>query len=272
VANATNRYKQIAGLEDVTRYVLLEDGTYFVMVDHLAAATPHVYEWTSHFGESVTLDNRWLWGSAGDDQGIAVGIAAPQHFPFASGNDGAPYIRIRPVTPVTDTLFVNLLYPTTTAELARSPTVEWLQARKRSVALQVKDHASMEQTDDILLVYQPGVNRAVGPYHFDGQLAVIRRTAQGEIEKLFLVGGTTLKVAESGTVLWQTTEPQEAVEVTYPNKDISITSPLTSTIMLNAPRVDKLLSNGLAQPYARDGQQIRTSGSEFKVYLPYITR
>ncbi|MCB0185175.1 MAG: DUF4962 domain-containing protein, partial [Caldilineaceae bacterium] len=56
VGDATRRYKQIDGIEAVTRHVVFVRPGYFLLLDHVAAATPHTYEWISHFGGAVTVD------------------------------------------------------------------------------------------------------------------------------------------------------------------------------------------------------------------------
>lgn len=61
-ADATQRYKNIAGLEDITRHVVSIRSDYFIMLDNLAADAAHQYDWVCHFGESVSVEGNWVRG------------------------------------------------------------------------------------------------------------------------------------------------------------------------------------------------------------------
>ncbi len=76
-ANATGRYQNIGGLQDVTRHVLFVQPNYFLMLDNLAANTAHTYTWVSHFGESVALEGDWIRGAVGAEARCWALISSP---------------------------------------------------------------------------------------------------------------------------------------------------------------------------------------------------
>lgn len=154
-ADATQRYKDIPGLEDITRYVVFVRPGYFVMLDNLAADATHQYEWVSHFGESVSIERQWVRGDAGGGQILGVGTASPQSYARTTGDDGKPYIRIRTASAVDDVRFVHILYPTDDTSWDTRPTTEILEDTGAAIAVRVNMNVSSGRTDDILLTYAP---------------------------------------------------------------------------------------------------------------------
>jgi hypothetical protein len=259
-ADATRRYQKIfPDIQDITRYVVFLRPDYFVMVDSLSADQPHTYEWVSHFGSDTWIDGRWAYSGAGQGTVLGIGIAAPEAFNDIGGNDGTPYIRIRPESPVDDVRFVNIIYPTTHADWDVRPDFSILDDNGQGLALRVHMHDG--STDDVLITYTDPVSvPAIGPYTFDGRSAVIRRAADGSLTRLFIYTSTTLTDTSSGQVLAANLDPNVPFEAIYEGQTVTVSGTLTTGITLYAPNITTLVVNGVAQPFTRDGDYIVFGG------------
>ena len=152
-ADATRRYNQIDGIENVTRQVLFMRPNYFVMLDNLAANAPHKYEWTCHFGENALVEGNWLRGEAEDEQILGVGIVAPETFEAITGYDRISYANIGSGTPLADVRFINVLWPTDEAGWADKPDIQKLGETDEAAAIRVTMNGGSRRVDDILLTY-----------------------------------------------------------------------------------------------------------------------
>ena len=110
-ADATQRYPATLDMQTVARHVIFVRDQYLVLVDDIAAAGAHNYEWISHFGQEVSIEGDRVRGDAGDGQILAVGVAAPQPFSAAVGDDGQPYVRLQSASAQQDLRFITVLYP-----------------------------------------------------------------------------------------------------------------------------------------------------------------
>ena len=256
-ADATRRYKNIADLKDFTRYVVFVRPDYFIMLDNLAAETPHEYEWISHFGESVSVEGNWVRGEAGGGQILGVGVAAPQPFKVITGDDGQPYVRLRPASPVADTRFINLLYPTAESSWDTRPDVTILADTGEAAAVRVQINVGHGRIDDILLTYAQSVSTTViGPYEYDGQVAVVSRGKGGMLEKLFVYGGKYLIDRATGKILVINLNEDEPFEADYADQTVAVNGAVQPAIRLYAPQAEQLTVNGLPRSFTRSGDYI----------------
>jgi len=268
-ADVTRRYKNIAGLEDITRYVVFVRPDYFVMLDNLAADAAHQYDWVCHFGESVSVEGDWVRGNAGDGQILGIGIAAPQPFTATTGNDGYPYVHIRPASPVDDVRLIHILYPTEDASWNTKPTVDILDDTGEAAAVRVEMNDGSGRTDDVLFSYaQPISNTAVALYYYDGQVAVVTRGADDGLEKLFVYGGTFLTDQAMGKVLVTNLDESEPFEATYSGQTVAVHGNILTEVTLYAPQAEHLTLNGTPWSFTRSGEYI-TFNVEL-IYLPLI--
>ncbi len=257
VADATRRYNHIAGLEDVSRHVIFVRPDYFIMLDNLAAGTPHQYEWISHFGEGVSVEDNWVQGSAGDEQILGIGVASPQPFETTTGDDGYPYVRIQPASPVADMRFINILYPTDKANWNTRPEITTLDDTGEAAAVRVQFNESVGRTDDALLTYTPLKSaKTIGPYTYDGRAAAVIRGMDGELERLFVYGGTFLTDQTLGISLVKNLDRNEPFEVEYFYQTVLVYGNIHGPVTLYAPRATQLIVNGLTQPFTRSDDYI----------------
>jgi hypothetical protein len=269
-ADATRRYKNIVGLEDITRHVVFIRPDYFVMLDNLAADAPHQYDWVCHFGESVSVEGNWVRGNTGGGQILGVGIASPQPFTITTGNDGCPYVRIRPASPVDDVRFIHVLYPTDDASWNTRPSVDILNDTGEAVAVRVQMNDGSGRTDDVLLTYAPPLSAtAVVPYYYDGQIAVVTRGADDGLEKLFVYGGTFLEDQVMGNVLVTNLDGNEPFEAAYFDQTVAVHGNILTEVTLYAPQAQHLILNGTPWSFTRSGEYI-TFVVE-RIYLPLIS-
>jgi hypothetical protein len=255
-ANATRRYWETEDLENFTRYVVFVAPDYFVMVDNLAAGSRHTYESTVHFGESAVVEDNWVKGNALDDQILAVGIVAPSDFDTTTGKDGQPFVRIRPAEPVEDVRLAYILYPTTEDDWNSRPDFALLDDTDRGIAIRVMRNDGSGRTEDIIIVYGSAEAKTeVGSYSFDGQVAVVRRDNNGDIESLFVYGGTELTLVESETgmpvTLVTTNMPDHVFQAQFSGDAVDVESATGAQVSLFAPSTATLTVDGQSVPYDR---------------------
>lgn len=268
--DATRRYKNIPGMEDVTRHVLFVRPDYFVMVDNLVANAEHRYEWVSHFGESVAVEGNWVRGDAGGEQILGVATADNQSFAVATGNDGRPYVRIQPASPVDDVRFINILYPTDVTSWDRKPTIDILDDTGTAAAVRVTMQDGSDRVDDVLLNYtQPISTTTVGPYEYNGQVAVVTRGADGDLERIFVYGGTSFTDRAADKVLIANLNAKEPFEAVFSDKKVVVSGSISTTVTLYAPQTEQLTVNGLPNSFIQSGDYISFEENP-KSYLPLM--
>ncbi|MBN1283773.1 MAG: SH3 domain-containing protein [Anaerolineae bacterium] len=256
-ADATRRYKQIPGIEDITRYVLFVRPGYWLMLDSMAADEPHLYEWVAHFGDSIGFDDGWVRGYTNGDPTLGVAVVAPESFQVNTGEDDYPYMRTQPTAYVDDLRFVHLLYPAADeAAWEARPEVELLADTGEAVAVRV---AMQDGQDDVLLSYANPLNGAtVGPYEYDGQAAVITTGPDGELQKLFVYDGTFLFGEDYDQMLVSGLDPGGSFEAVYAEDGalIEVSGELGDEVTLYAPDAGQLTVNGEAWPFRRSDDYI----------------
>jgi hypothetical protein len=277
-ANATRRYTSVVGLEDVTRHVLFVRPDYFVMLDNLAADSAHQYDWVCHFGESVSIEGDWLRGNAGGGQVLGVGIASPQPFTAITGThttdeDEHPYVRIRPTSPVSDARLVHILYPTTDSSWDARPDVETLADDGAAVAVRVSMNDGGGRIDDVLFTYaQLSTTATVGPYSYDGQVAVTSWGGGGGLlERLFVFGGTFLTDHILDGDLVTNLNENEPFEAIYSDQTVAVYGNIFTQVTLYAPNAEYLTLNGAPWPFTRSGDYITFEVTE-RLYLPVVIK
>ena len=259
-ADATRRYKNIAGVQDVTRHVLFVRPGYFVMLDNLTATATHEYVWVSHFGQSVSVEDNWVRGDADDQQTLGVGIVSPSSFQTITGDDGKAFVHISPTSPTDDARFINVLYPTEQAAWDAKPTVSLIEDNGEAAATSVQwDDGS---SDAILLTYAETVGtRSLGPYQYDAQAAIVARDPQDKLDKLFVYGGTFVKDQAQDTVLVTNLEPDESFEAIYFDQTVAVNGNIVTEVTLYAPLAQSLFVNRRLAPFNRSGDYITFDGS-----------
>lgn len=256
-ADSTRRYRHISGLSDVTRHVLFVRPNYFLMLDTIASTVPHQYEWISHSGAEMSLEDSWVRSDVGNEQMLGVAIVAPQAFKTKIGDDGKAYVRIQPATPAGNMRFVHLLYPTDRAGWQDRPKADLLDDNGQGMVVRVQSHANEEHTDDILITYgEGGTPIMVGPYQYDGTVAVVRRDVHDVLDGLFVLGGTFLRIDESDTALVTQSDRRNAFEVTYSDQRVVVQGMVYSEVTLLAPQAHHLIVNGVEQSFSRSGDYI----------------
>jgi hypothetical protein len=188
-----------------------------------------------------------------------VGVIAPQSFRTATGNDGERYVRIRPATRVADTRLINLLYPTTTARWNTRPSFSLVEDTGDAVAIRVTLNDGSGRKDDILLTYTNPQATVVGSYFYDGQIAVVSRSANNSLQRIFMYGGTRLNFPATqgpNTVLVSNLEPAEAFEAQFAGQTVLVYGNIKTRVRLYAPTSTTLRVNGQVQSFTREGNYI----------------
>ncbi len=272
-ADATRRYKNIAGIEDITRHVLFVRPNYFIMLDNLAANAPHQYEWVSHFGQSVSIEGNWVRGNANSNQVLGVGVVSPPSFQTTTGNDGYPYVRIRPASDVANTQLIHLLYPTTNSQWHTRPAVSVTANTGETVVLNVQLNDGSNRRDDVILTYNdPPISSAAisVPYDFNGNVAVVSKGPGGTLQRLFVFGAASIKDQTTDTMLVSNLNPEQPFEAIYSGQTVAVSGSISTEIVLYAPQVEILTVNGIPMMYTRSGDFITISIRP--IYLPIIIK
>lgn len=257
-ADGLNRYKEIDGMDAVTRQVVFVRPGYFLILDNLAAQEPHRYTWISHFGQDVAIELPWIRGEADGDQILGVQPVAPDEFAAITGNDGQPYVHIE--KEAQNVRFINLLYPTDTAGWANKPQATLLGDSGSAAAVRTQTSGQSHCIDDILLTYAPsgqpdGGAVEVAGYVYDGEMAVVRRNLAQQLQKVFVHDATFLTDPQ-GNQLVQNLERNTSMEITYAVDVLYIEGDVNAALTLFAPDAETLFVNGAPRPFSRSGEYI----------------
>lgn len=254
-ADVTQRY-DFDDLEDVTRHVLFVRPSYFVMLDNLAAANAHQYDWVAHFDAGVSVEGNWVRGEADDGQILGVGVVSPTQFQAITGNDGYPYVRVRPAQAVDDTRLLHILFPTDAGSWDVRPNVELLDDSGEAIAARLETNDGIQ--DDIILAYTDTLSTAeVGPYIFDGRAAFVRITPEQTLESMFVYGGTSLNISEVtiGSLV-SNLSPTQPFEAVYQDNTVAVSGNIITQVRLYAPLAEHLTVNESPTSFTRDGDHI----------------
>jgi hypothetical protein len=257
-ADATRRY-DVSDLEDVTRHVLFVRPDYFIMLDNLAARSPHQYDWVAHFGQTVSLDGMWVRGEAGDDHILGVTVVAPRSFEAETGHDGLPFVHIHPTEPLENMRFTHLLLPTDSESWDHKPTVTLLEDNGQAALIGVQMNDGSRRSDTIMLRYgTPRIVLDVGSLQTDARVAFISRGPDGGLEKLFLVDGTFLVDALHSLSLVAGVDSSQSFEVVYSRRTAAVSADgdVLQQVTLYAPTVNQLTINGTDWPFVRSGDSV----------------
>ncbi|MEM7030773.1 MAG: heparinase II/III family protein [Chloroflexota bacterium] len=274
-ADATKRYANVSGMTDVSRHIAFVRPDYLVMVDNLAAASNHDYEWIAHFADEVSIDSNWIKGGADSNPNIlGVGIVSPANFTTDTDDDGEVYVRIGHSTSVDDMRFINVLYPTASEEWGNRPTVNLVDDRNM-VAVTAVSH--QDGGEDHVLIRYAGTPTQVssGPYEFDGTVAVIRHNATGDLISLVVHNGQQLTDTDKQQTLLSRKDDTVPFEATFSTDGTTVTiqSFVANEISLHAPNATTVIFNGQSDLFTRTGDTITFGKSlDERVYIPVILR
>ena len=269
-SDATRRYKNIEGINDVTRHVTFIRPDYFLMVDNINSKSNHRYEWVCHFEENVSLEENWVRGESGDGQILGVGIAAPKTFETIIGNDGNPYIRIRGSSLTSSIRLINLLFPTDVNSWDTRPTIDVAFDNNDVSLVKVQLEGGNCHFNDILLSYHRPVSVvSAGGYVFDGQIAVVSGNENGNLDRIFTYGGTYLKDQKRDVNIVSNLSRNDSFEANYVSSNTLIVhSTSGNEVTIFAPDTRKLMVNGQASKFIRSGDFITFTVMDKPVVYP----
>ncbi len=242
-ANPTDRYRYrnpVDGkpdaymVDEFKRHVLFVRPEYFVMVDNVRAATPHQYDWVCHFSNSVSVEGDWIRGDAPSNQIIGIKVLSPAGFANSIGDDGKPYIRVRPPADVADTRFITVLYPTDTANWGVKPDASSLGDTDEAAGVRVSLSGLQE---DHLFRYGSQSEVAVGEYLFDAAVASVVKDSTGNLQRIFMGQGTEIS-DDSGSRLLLEARSEIIVEVDYNGTALDVHSDDANSLKVYAPGTD----------------------------------
>lgn len=256
-ADATRRYKQIKGLNDVTRYVLFIRPNYLVMFDRIEADDPHQIEWVAHFEAPSTVEGMWIKGGSKGERLLGIGFAAPQPFAVNVGTDGLPYVRVSPESPADSVLFASVLYPTDRQGWDLRPDFALVDRTSEGVLLRLQPHDGGQQVDVILAFDKPESPITIGSYRFDGQVAVIAWDADNTLGSLFIYGGTFLTELSNGErTLIEGLDASTPFEAIFAEGAVFASGDLSGDVTLFAPAAEQVTLNGRPRSFSRLGHAI----------------
>ncbi len=257
-ADATRRYKQVKRLKDVTRYVLFIRPDYLVMFDRIEADDPHQVEWVAHFEAPPIVEDTWIRGGSQGDYLLGIGFAAPYPFAISTGNDELPYVRVSPESPADSVLFASVLYPTDRQGWDARPTFTLVDQTPEGVLLRLQPRDGDRRMYDVLLVFdKPASPVEIGPYRFDGRIAVIAWGADNALEEMFIYGGTFLEdTSGGGQTLIGGLDASAPFEAIFSGGAVLASGELSGDVTLFAPAAEQVTLNGQPRTFTRQGHTI----------------
>jgi uncharacterized repeat protein (TIGR01451 family) len=266
-ADATNRY-DIDDLNDLTRHILFVRPNYFLILDNLSSDANHVVDWVAHMNGALATQGDWIWSTAPDGQILGVMVVSPDQYHLSTGNDGNPFIRIRPSSFVNEARLINILYPSNTDEWNTRPTPTLLDDTGEAVAVRLD--RSDGGRDDILLTYVAEVSDIdLAAYYFHARTAFVAHDADGNPERLFVHGGTFLIDEDDlGDVLVENLSESEPFEAVYQGNHVAVYGNIVSPVRLYAPDVRTLTINDVPSSFTRSGDYIILASSAVTIPRP----
>lgn len=258
-ADATRRYKNRAGIRDVTRSVLFVRPDYFMMLDSITSDARHRYDWVCHVDNDVQVDGSWIRSETSGDAILGIQVVAPESFDTVINEDenDQTSIAVHSTSDQSDARLVHLLYPADRDVWYKRPQASLTDDNGEAVELRVDLEAQGDGWDDIMLTYaEPTVATALSSYAYDGRVAAVRYDRDDTISRLFLMGGTFLMDLSHDRELVKDISSSTVLEVVYNGTDVTVSGHLPSQINLYAPRVRTLTVNGDERSFRRTGDMI----------------
>jgi hypothetical protein len=274
VSDATNRYRLLDSesgvpgerlVSEFRRYVLFVRPDYLVMVDNIHSDDNHNYEWVSHLGTSVSIEGDWIKGDAGSDQVLGIKVLAPQTVTTAIGDDGKPFVHIRPATEVASTRFVTVLYPTRQVDWGGKPSITLLGEDDRAAGLRVEQGGDLE---DHLIKVGSELDVRIGEYAFDTQVASVTQDVDGNLVKIFFAKGSYLADRDGNRTLLHSSREDVVMEVAFEGEGLSIFGESLEGLSIYAPDVDvnQVTVNDQQVPAIRDGDYVVINYNPFSTF------
>lgn len=257
-ADATQRYSEIEGLRNVTRYVLFIRPDYLVLFDRVEADAPHQVDWVAHLPGGASVEEAWIRGNGEDGQLLGIGFAAPQPFVATTGADAIPYVQVRPESPSDSVLFASVLYPTDSEGWDDRPAFTLLDRTPEAAVLRLLPQDASQRVIDVVLAFdQPQSPIEIGPYRFDGRTAVVTWGPGNTLEKLFIYGGTSLMDTTAGErTLIEGLDAGTVFEAIFGGSAVSVSGDLSGEVTLFAPAAQEVTLNGRPHSFSRSGSDI----------------
>lgn len=255
-ADATNRYKNTAGITKVSRDILFVKPDYFLIFDQIQAESPHIYEWISHFGTEVGIEGNWIKGEGEGEHILGVGILSPTDFTVTTGNDGKPFARIRPTNPGRDTDFITILNPTTRSDWPNLPDISLVTENEAARLIKVVNKSGAGWFDHVISAKKISGISPVSQYQSDAQYAIIRRDNSGALTRLLLNNGTYLKDDSRELELVVAEDHELFIDIDYAQATVHLLGHVGGQIRLFGPAVNTVISNGNSVPFGKTGDFI----------------
>jgi hypothetical protein len=255
-ADLTNRYRPV---NEAKRRVMFSKPDHIVITDEIRSSRSHRYEWVSHFSRSVSREGKWIKGSAENGQVLGINVVSPSELEMTTGNDGKPYVRIRPRSNVRDIRFEMVMYPTDETGWTAKPLVASLAGNDRASAIRIIDNDSER---DLLIRYRGHNPIRVADYSFDAEVASVVRDRSGNIRRLMLGDGKTLADCGGKRILLQSTGRNVVVEAAITNTTLALYGEEMDNLAVYFPHetIESVTWNGLPVVASRQDGHIIVRG------------
>jgi len=211
-------------LKEYKRYILFSRPDVFIMVDNITSDKPHKYDWFVHFSEEPADvpkadDGGWVKAPCGD-AATGVKTLAPAGFAQSFGihdfrqDNHRHYLDVHPSEQVTNTRFVNVLWPTALADWDKKPDVTLVENSVQGVLVRItpRNQKSTTVQDHLIkCVSDPSVT--IGKYDLTGEAASVTRDDKATLQSVFIVNGKHL--ADGKIVLISSADKALSLEAKY---------------------------------------------------------
>jgi hypothetical protein len=252
-SNATGRYRNINGLQNISRHVLYLRPDYFLILDNLAANSSHQYEAVVHFPDNITQGNRWLSATTPDGQIVGLNIVAPQNYNVSMDNSGEyPAAHIAPSTNSSNARIVYSIIPSDDATWEERPTTSVVFNDAAYSQFRVESPVANQEDYDVLIAYGQQVI-SNSQYLTDGSLAVIGSDNAGSVTHAALHGGTALRQMTTNRYLLANVTADATYDLEHAGTTTAVhTSKATADgAIIYAPTAASVSVNGVSVPFMR---------------------
>jgi hypothetical protein len=173
---------------------------------------------------------------------------------------------------VDDVRFIHVLYPTEDASWNTRPDVAVVDDTGEAVVVRIRMNDGSGRTDDVLLTYaRPVTATVVGPYYYDGQVAVVVRGADGTLKRLSVYGATFLTDRSTGETLAANLDGNAPFEATYVDQPVATRGYRPTEATSSSAPAEYPLSSETPWSAVGSGEH-SASGITGPLYLPIVLR
>jgi Domain of unknown function (DUF4962) len=249
-----------------------ENGGFVTLHDRVVLGNPRQVEQLLHSmdpSRTNDTDHPWLRLTNLNDSVLGVRVLSPasytavvstqvsNDFQENMDDDGLfGFGKVAPTTPTSAVTFLEVLWPTKTADWATRPNIQPLDVNSGDHGFVVP----VASTNERWIYSTTGVTSAGGLTLQDGEIGIVRTDLAGTLQRVVLVGQGSLR-DQSNTRLLLSNPGAGVVEVAFSGSRADLSGTQFQGVQFFGPTVTDVLANGQQVAWTRQGVTI-TVGSQ----------